>query len=134
MMLERSRLGMAHDPDHLAENPAEQLAWRRRHIRITRAILAGETLRTVAAQESKSMERIRQIVHVTYILVIKVAMQRVKFPTQADFSMASMRKHRRFWLARLATLERIWKCREEKAKDGRAGAHRRRARSSETLG
>ena len=124
---------MAHDPNHLAENPAEQLVWRRRHIRVARAILAGETLRTVAAQEGKSVERIRQIFHLTYLFIIKVAMQGVRFPRQSNFSMASMRRHRRFWLARLATLERIWKCREEKAKDERAGAPGgARARSSQT--
>jgi len=117
------------NPDHLAENPAEQLAWRRRYIRVTRGILAGGTLGTVAAQEDKSDERIRQIIHQTCAHAIRVPKQKVKLPTLC-VSIASMREHRQFWLARLATLERIWKCREETAKGGKAGTHRQPACSS----
>jgi len=97
------------DGNYLANNPVAQVEWRQRQIRITRAVLAGASVATLAAQEGVTRERVRQILQMACVHSIKVPKRKVKLPMNNPWSMASLRDHREFWLARLATLERVWK-------------------------
>jgi hypothetical protein len=109
----------AYEGNHLASDPVAQLAWRRRQIRIVRAILAGNTLGVVAVREALTSERIRQIVQVACVHALRLTKRTRRSPELVG-GIESIRQRRRFWLSRLRALEQVWGIPKE-TPDGAAG-------------
>src|SRR5262249_38081560 len=99
--------------NYLASDPVARMAWRQRQIRIARAVLEGASLAAVGEQELVTRSRVRQILQMACSASIKVPGRKVKVPIRDPWRMASFREHKGFWLARIATLERVWKLPKE---------------------
>ncbi len=110
---------MAYEGNHLAGDPVAQLAWRRRQIRIVRAILAGDTLGVVGVREALTRERIRQIVHVACVHALRLTKRTRQVPEWVG-GLQSIRQRKRFWLGRLRALEQVWRIPKEEP-SGAAG-------------
>jgi len=97
------------DAKCVSGDPSTLIKRRRRQVRITRAVLAGASLASVAANEGVKDERIRQIVRLTCRELGKSARSSGTPSPSTDHRLASFRAHREFWLSQLAQLERAWK-------------------------
>lgn len=94
------------------KKPLTDREWRRRKLRIARALVEGGTLGQVAKQESLSVERVRQILHEVCSKAYKLRPQRIG-PEHDMFNIADVRKHHQFWLARIGILGQWWHLPEE---------------------
>ena len=80
----------AFEGNHLEGHPIAQKKWRERQIRITRAVLCGEAVATLAARESVSVERIRQILQMACIRAIRLPPEKVRIPNSDTYNMAAL--------------------------------------------
>lgn len=110
---------MDYDEKYFAGNPTALLAWRRRQIRIVRAILAGDTLGVVGWREALTRERIRQIVRVTCVHALR-STKRTRLAPVFVGGLESIRRRKRFWLGRLRALEQFWRIPPKKELTGAA--------------
>jgi hypothetical protein len=118
---------MAYEGNHLSNEPAAQLVWRRRQIRIARAVLAGATLASVGEQEGVTGERIAQIFRIACVQAARLPEPAVELPDHFS-RIEGIRAHKRFWRRRLAALERFWRLPKENGKAGSARPSRPSAR------